>query len=220
MPLEHRFSAFVLFDNSREITIQICVRRRNGPNLPISSMAAYCLKPINRILLLTASKNPKLLPEKWARTSVVGKLQHVHNKSALIQPIKIAPFMQCEQRAKYTLDYHLPISDTAFRLSRLVIERRAKPRSQNKMTARVWGVDSDDQPFSLDCVLDNISASGLYLRLPRRMKFSASISLAVRLPNGPVDGRFAAITGTVIRDEIEHGGDGALAGQVIEHRFI
>ena len=128
--------------------------------------------------------------------------------------------MQCEQRANYTLDYHLPISETAFRLSRSVFERRAKPRSQNKMTARVWGVDSDDQPFSLDCVLDNISASGLYLRLPRRMKFSASISLAVRLPNGPVDGRFAAITGTVIRDQIEHDGDRGVAVKIIEHSFI
>lgn len=128
--------------------------------------------------------------------------------------------MQCEQRANYTLDFHLPISDSAFRLSRSVFERRAKPRSQNKMTARVWGVDRDDQPFSLDCVLDNISASGLYLRLPRRMRFSASISLAVRLPNSPVDGRFAAINGTVIRDQIEHDGHTGVAVKIIEHSFI
>ena len=129
-------------------------------------------------------------------------------------------FMHCEQRANYTLDYHLPIADAAFRPSRSVFERRAKPRSNNQLTARVWGVDSDDQPFSLDCVLDNISASGLYLRLPRRMKFSASISLAVRLPNAPVDGRFAAINGTVIRDQIEHGGHAGVGVKIIEHSFI
>ena len=128
--------------------------------------------------------------------------------------------MQCEQRANDTLDYHLPIADAAFRLSRSVFERRAKPRSQDKLTARVWGVDSDDQPFSLDCVLDNISASGLYLRLPRRMKFSASISLAVRLPNGPIDGRFAAINGTVIRDQIEHDGNAGVGVKILEHSFI
>ena len=92
--------------------------------------------------------------------------------------------MQCEQRANYTLDYHLPIAESTFRLSRSVFERRAKPRSQNKMIARVWGVDSDDQPFSLDCILDNISASGLYLRLPRRMKFSAIESEVVNLAKG------------------------------------
>ena len=128
--------------------------------------------------------------------------------------------MHCEQRANYTLDYHLPIGDSTFNVSRSVLERRAKPRSQNKMTARVWGVDSEDQPFSVDCVLENISASGLYLRLPRRMKFSASISIAVRLPNGPIDGRFAAINGTVIRDQKEHDGHTGLAVKIIEHSFI
>jgi len=128
--------------------------------------------------------------------------------------------MQCEQRANYTLDYHLPIADGAFRLSRSVFERRAKPRSHDKLTARVWGVDSDDQPFSLDCVLDNISASGLYLRLPRRMKFSASISLAVRLPDAPVNGRFAAISGKVTRDQSEHDGHTGVAVKIIEHSFI
>lgn len=86
------------------------------------------------------------------------------------------------------------------------------------MIARVWGVDSEDHPFSLDCVLDNISASGLYLRLPRRLKFSASISIAVRLPNGP--GRFAAINGTVIRDHKEHDGHTGVAVKIIEHSFI
>ena len=128
--------------------------------------------------------------------------------------------MQSEQRANYTLDFHLPIAESTFRIARSVFERRAKPRSDNKMTARVWGVDSDDHPFSLDCVLDNISASGLYLRLPRRMKFSASISLAVRLPNGPVDGRFAAINGTVIRDQTEHDGHTGVAVKIVEHTFI
>lgn len=128
--------------------------------------------------------------------------------------------MQSEQRANYTLDYHLPISESTFRLSRSVFERRAKPRSQNKMTARVWGVDADDQPFSLDCLLDNISASGLYLRLPRRLRFSAPLSIVVRLPNGPVDGRFAAINGTVIRDQREHDGQTGVAVKIVEHSFI
>lgn len=140
---------------------------------------------------------------------------------AVIQKVTTnAPVMQCEQRANYTLDHHLPIAESAFRLSRSVFERRAKPRSLDKLTARVWGVDSDDRPFSLDCVLDNISASGLYLRLPRRMKFSSSISLAVRLPNGPADGRFAAINGTVIRDQREHDGHTGVGVKILDHIFI
>src|SRR5690242_15899859 len=128
--------------------------------------------------------------------------------------------MQFEQRANYFLDCHLPVTKAKFRRRRAVIERRAKPRSSDALPARVWGVDIDDQPFSFDCVLDNMSASGLYLRMPRRMKFSASVSLVVRLPNGPVDGKLAAIKGTVIRDEIESHGHTGLGIKIVEHRFI
>jgi len=128
--------------------------------------------------------------------------------------------MHCEQRANYTLEYHLPLGETTFRAQRIVVERRAKPRSSDTLPARVWGVDVDDQPFSFDCLLDNMSASGLYLRLPHRMKFSSAISLVVRLPNRAVDGPLAAITGTVIRDQIEHDGHTGVAVRIVEHSFI
>jgi hypothetical protein len=88
------------------------------------------------------------------------------------------------------------------------------------LPARVWGVDSDDQPFSYDCHLDNISASGLFLRLPRRMKFSSSISLVVRLLNGPIEGMTAAIKGTVMREELESDGHRGFGIRITEHSFI
>jgi len=128
--------------------------------------------------------------------------------------------MQREQRANYILDFHLPVAKSAFRSRLAPTERRAKPRSSDVLPARVWGVDVEDQPFSFDCLLDNMSASGLYFRMPRRMKFSAAISLVVRLPNGPVDGKLAAIKGTVIRDEIESDGHRGLGIKIVEHRFI
>jgi hypothetical protein len=128
--------------------------------------------------------------------------------------------MHCEQRANYILDCHLPVAESTFRARRVVVERRAKPRSSDALPARVWGVDSDDHPFSFDCHLDNISASGLYLRMPRRMKFSSAISLVVRLLNGPVDGVVAAIKGTVIRDEQESDGHRGVGIRIVEHRFI
>ena len=96
--------------------------------------------------------------------------------------------MHCEQRASYILDGHLPIAESLFRARRPPVERRAKPRSNDALPARVWGVDSEDQPFSFDCKVDNISGSGVYLRIPRRMKFSSAISLVVRLLSGPVEG--------------------------------
>jgi hypothetical protein len=128
--------------------------------------------------------------------------------------------MQCEQRANYILDCHLLIAESSFRLRRAVVERRSKPRSGEALPARVWGVDIDGQPFSFDCLLDNMSASGLYLRIPRRMKFSAAISLVVRLLNGPVDGMMAAIKGTVIRDEVKPDGHSGVGIRILEHKFI
>ena len=123
--------------------------------------------------------------------------------------------MQCEQRANYILDGHLPIAQPVFRT-----ERRVKPRSTKVLPARVWGVDSEDQPFSFDCKVDNISGEGVYLRIPRRMKFSSAISLVVRLLNGPVEGAAAAIKGIVIRDQVEADGHRGIGVRIVEHRFI
>lgn len=128
--------------------------------------------------------------------------------------------MHCEQRANYILDCHLPTANSTFRARREVLERRVKPRSSAALPARVWGVDIDDHPFSFDGLLDNMSASGLYLRMPRRMKFSSAISLVVRLLNGPIDGQVAAIKGTVIRDEVEGDGHRGVGIRIIAHKFI
>src|SRR5262245_48343813 len=123
--------------------------------------------------------------------------------------------MQCEQRANYILDCHLTVAEATFCQRRAVVERRSKPRSSEALHARVWGVDVDDQPFSFDCLLDNMSASGLYLRLPRRMRFSSAISLVVRLLNGPVDGMMAAIKGIVIRDDVASDGHTGIGIRIV-----
>jgi hypothetical protein len=128
--------------------------------------------------------------------------------------------MHCEQRANYVLDPHLPLTESMLYGPQAHLERRSKPRSTGALPARVWGVDRNDHPFSFDCLLDNISASGLYLRLPRRMKFSAVLSLVVRLTHGPFQGMSAAIKGTVIRQGRELDGHTGIAIRIVEHRFI
>jgi hypothetical protein len=128
--------------------------------------------------------------------------------------------MYCEQRANYVLDPHLPLTESMLLAPPAHYERRSKPRSTGALPARVWAVDSDDNPFSFDCFLDNISASGLYLRLPRRMNFSAAISLVVKLTHGPFQDMSAAIKGTVIRHRRESDGDTGIAVRIVEHRFI
>lgn len=128
--------------------------------------------------------------------------------------------MHVEQRASYILDCHLPIANSRFHPQGAVVERRSKPRTSDALPARVWGVDIDGYPFTFDCLIDNMSGSGLYLRMPRRMKFSSAISLVVRLLSGPFEGMSAAIKGTVIRDESGPEGHRGVGIRIIEHRFI
>ena len=165
------------------------------------------------------SEKPNFLPVKSASTSVVTVLQHLHNVD-IRNSSYVGPFMYPEQRANYILDSHLPITTSNSRRQQAVVERRAKPRSSQALPARVWGVDIEDQPFSFDCHLDNMSASGLYLRLPRQMRFSSVVSVVVRLLYGPLAGMSAAIKGTVIRDESKPDGHRGVGIRIIEHRFI
>lgn len=43
-------------------------------------------------------------------------------------------------------------------------ERRCKPRIEDSFAATICGVDSVGLPFHVDCELDNLSCSGLYVR--------------------------------------------------------
>jgi hypothetical protein len=124
----------------------------------------------------------------------------------------------CEQRANEVLDGHLhflnPIS-FAFRGAQRR-ERRGKPRLSDRLPARVWGIDAEGEMLSLDCQLDNLSSSGLYLRLPWQLKLSSQISLVVRL----VSGATAAIRGKVLRDEPQLDGSRGIAVKITEHRIL
>jgi hypothetical protein len=127
--------------------------------------------------------------------------------------------MHFEQRATYILERHLSVEES-LKPKPAVVERRAQPRANDALPARVWGVDVDNQPFGFDCLLDNMSASGLYLRLPRRLKFCSPVSLVVRLFKGSGENRAAAIKGTVIRDKAESDGHTGVAIRIVEHQFI
>ena len=99
-------------------------------------------------------------------------------------------------------------------------ERRREPRLAHSFPARVWGVDVDQEAFGLDCVLDDISPSGLYLRIPWQIKLLSQISLVVHLLNGANEGSTAAIKGKVIRDKAEADGKRGIAVVITEYCFL
>lgn len=127
--------------------------------------------------------------------------------------------MQCEQRFNYGLRQHLYAKTPSLRLVR-PRERRKEVRSTHSFPARVWGVDINDEPFALDCTLENISASGLYLKTPWQLKSFSEISLVVRLMSGPNEGASAAIKGRVIRDKPVAAGQRGIAVEITEYCFL
>src|SRR5215470_373206 len=91
----------------------------------------------------------------------------------------------CEQRATEFLDGYLAFIDSPSSSLHEVkfFERRRKPRLNDSLPVRIWGIDNNDEVLSFDSHLDNISSSGLFLRIPRQLKVSSQISLVVRLIN-------------------------------------
>src|SRR4029450_5271552 len=97
-------------------------------------------------------------------------------------------------------------------------ERRGKPRLNDPLPARVWGIDSEGEMVGFDCLLDNLSSSGLFLKLPKSLKLSSQISLVVRLLSG--SGLMAAIRGKVLRDEPQLDGSRGIAVRITEHHLL
>jgi Tfp pilus assembly protein PilZ len=125
-----------------------------------------------------------------------------------------------EQRACEILDGHLqflsPVALKSQGLRRR--DRRGKPRLDDSLPARVWGIDIEGEMVSFDGHLDNLSSTGLFVRIPWQLKLSSQISLVVRLLNG--SGAMAAIRGKVLRDEPQLDGSRGIAVRITEHSFL
>jgi hypothetical protein len=99
-------------------------------------------------------------------------------------------------------------------------ERRRKPRLKEPFPARVWGVDSGALPFNIDCVLDNISSTGLYLRAPTLVDTGSEVRLVVHLLNGSSTGATASLHGRILRTELQADGKHGLAIAIENHSFL
>lgn len=107
--------------------------------------------------------------------------------------------MNIEQRSNCLLESHLLFPTQRLPGRAKNYERRTRPRVNQRLAARVWGVDLEDHAFSLDCEVQNISSSGVYFSLNCDMKFSSRISLVVHLLQGRAGGVSAGIRGKVVR---------------------
>ena len=99
-------------------------------------------------------------------------------------------------------------------------ERRIKPRLSQPFPTRAWGTDVTNQAFEIDCLLDNISSTGLYLRIPGRMKLGDELSVVIKFLNDHNTGATAVMRGQILRDEPQPDGRHGVAVAIRDHYFL
>jgi hypothetical protein len=101
-----------------------------------------------------------------------------------------------------------------------MVERRRKARIREPFPTNAWGVDARGRAFELVVGLENMSSSGLYLRMTRRLKPGDDLNLRVRFSNGIKTGATALLSGRVLR--VEPGVDGltGVALAIQRYEFI
>ncbi len=102
-------------------------------------------------------------------------------------------------------------------------ERRGKPRIQESFPVTVRGVDKRGDAFDIETVVENISASGAYLFIEKRVEERTKLSLVVRFSQpreskGPAAS--VAARGVVRRVETKSPGCYGIAIEFRQHRFL
>ena len=148
-------------------------------------------------------------------------MMQLENQQAT-ESVKDMMLVSPEQRANEILEVHLRKVHPTTQTSPVEhkSDRRYAKRLEQTLYARVWGVNSEDEPFSLECDVENISASGLFLKTSGRIGTHVNVSLVVRLLGGNRGRRSAAIVGTVMRDDPQPDGSRGIAIKITRHRFL
>jgi hypothetical protein len=99
-------------------------------------------------------------------------------------------------------------------------ERRAKPRISQPFPTNTWGVDVRGQTFEIEADLENMSSTGLYLRVSRQMKLGDELNVRIKFSNGIKTGATALLLGRVLR--VEPGVDGlnGIALAIKQYEFV
>ena len=102
------------------------------------------------------------------------------------------------------------------------MERRRALRVELPFPVTVRGTDATGEHFTVDAVLDNLSACGLYFRLSRPVAPGAKLFVVVRLALGsePEAAPGVAMRGVVVRAELLDDGRCGVAVSFDSHRFL
>jgi len=92
----------------------------------------------------------------------------------------------------------------------VAMERRNRPRISKSFRVLVKGLDITGEPFDVSTVVENMSSTGVYLRLKREVEIGARLDLTIRLASAFIKEPAVAeiaVEAEVLR--IEPCGDGA-----------
>jgi hypothetical protein len=80
-------------------------------------------------------------------------------------------------------------------------ERRASPRTRTAFVVTIRGVDAHGRALDVDTMLDNLSGSGLYVRIPRRVERGEVVAVGIRFAEAGTLDRVARVAarGVVVR---------------------
>ena len=101
-------------------------------------------------------------------------------------------------------------------------ERRLSPRVAVEYPVRLKAKDSEGQSFREETLLENLSGSGSYLPLTRKLPEGAIVSMAMRLSTAPAGegSMLMAARGIVRRVDSRADGGFGLAVQFIRRRIF
>jgi hypothetical protein len=102
-------------------------------------------------------------------------------------------------------------------------ERRQHVRLGDAFPAKVQGIDSDGRPFDLDVEVENVSAGGYYVRMPRCLKVKAVVSATIRFSSSAPQGarpQWLSTHGVVERAEPQPDGTCGVAVEFRHHVFL
>ena len=103
-----------------------------------------------------------------------------------------------------------------------IVERRGTSRICDPFPAIVSGVDESGITFKSKTTIDNISTTGVYLRLMQRLERKAKLYIIVQLSNAMVDDESMRLhlSGEVVRVEPRLGGACGLAISIKNNRLV
>ena len=99
-------------------------------------------------------------------------------------------------------------------------ERRGKPRVKYPFPTRAYGTDKQGQSFDVECALDNISSSGLYLHMPGEVQLGTDLKVMVKFADAKNSGATAVLSCEVLRDEAQNDGQQGVAMAIKNHHFV